>query len=230
MYLNGVQRRAYHEAALSTVYVAGAPIPRGTTAAHALQAGLIHQESIPTKFRPATAVSGLADLRDEVAGSDIAPQQMIVAGLFVAVATTGGAAAQQIPPGDVAISISVDAVHGVAGLVQPGDKVDLLVQLSNGGKEATLYQNVPVLATGSNVAETQTAAATSSAASGQAPASGLVTFAVPLDAAERIAMAQGGAGGTAGSIYLALVPPGNIASPVPTVGSQNLIPLGPTPS
>ena len=48
-------------------------------------------------------------------------------------------AAQTVPKGDVAVSVSVDQVHGVAGLIQPGDKVDILVDL--GGDQELIRRN-----------------------------------------------------------------------------------------
>jgi len=198
----------------------------------ALRAGLISQSQVPVKFRPIKAVTDTTTITTGVAQNDIPAQQVIVNGLFAVPGSTGGTAAQLIPKGDVAISISVDQVHGVAGLVEPGDNVDMLVQVSPGSgsansREAYLYQDVPVLAVGS--ATTSPGAAPASGAAAQAQPSGIYTFAVPPPAAARIAMAQSGAGGVTGSIYLALVPPGNAANTQVPISSQNLLPSNPTP-
>ena len=77
--------------------------------------------------------------------------------------------------GDVAISVSVDQVHAVAGLVQPGDKVDILVDI-NGNQETTLYQQVPVLAVGTTLVRTPGTA--SSAQTTSTTTSNVITFAV----------------------------------------------------
>ncbi|HLI15234.1 MAG TPA: Flp pilus assembly protein CpaB [Acidimicrobiales bacterium] len=231
LYLQGVQVRAYDGAHLVDVYVANGTIPRGTTGADAIGSGLIQSTKMPLRLRPPGAVTTLASIRDAVAVTDIPPQQVIVAGLFAQPATQAGAAAQLIPKGDVAITISTDAVHGVAGLVEPGDHVDLLVQLDDGAKEAFLYQEVPVLAVGSALAEpaVHTTSAQAASPGSQAPATELVTFAVPPAAAARIAMAESDAGGISGSIYLALDPPGGVPAAVPPVSSASVLPPGLTP-
>ena len=232
-FLHSVQQRAYNGARLADVYVANSPIGRGLSGAAAVGSGLIKKTEIPAKFRPAGTVTDLAAIQGQVATADIPAGQIVVAGLFASPATTGGSAAQAIPKGDVAITVSVDAVHGVAGLVQPGDEVDVLVQVAN-GQETYLYQNVPVLAIGAalvNRGATATAAGQTPATDpAPSPASNLVTFAVPPDAAARIALAQSGGGGVNGGIYLALVPPGSPPSPVPpTINGSNFIPANRVP-
>jgi pilus assembly protein CpaB len=117
--------------------------------------------------------------------------------------------AQRIPAGQVAISINVDQVHGVANLVVPGDQVNILATAADG--ERYLFQNVNVIAVGSTPAPQpgETTAATTPVSGG-----GLITFAVPPNAAAKISMANG--------IYLTLVPPGNQPVAVPPVSQANL--------
>lgn len=220
-YLHSVQQRAYHNAKLVDVYVAKGTIAKGVSGAAAIGAGLITKAQMPEQFRPTAAITDLATIRNEIALADITSGQVVSSTLFASPIVTASTAAQAVPAGDVAITISVDQVHGVAGLVEPGDQVDLLMQ--NSGQEAVLYQNVPVLAIGSNVAHVGTSASGTAASS----ASGsLVTFAVPLDAAARIAYVES-AGAT--SFYMALVPPGSQPQPFANVTAQNLFSNGPTP-
>ena len=111
-----------------------------------------------------------------------------------------------VPSGQVAVTVSVDQVRGVAGLIVPGDKVDLMGLFTPANSTDPLqqfahffYQNVNVIAIGAVAAPTagNTAPATN-------PGGGLYTFAVPPDAAERIVLAS-----SKNSLYLALVPPDN---------------------
>lgn len=222
-YLHSVQQRAYHNAKLTDVYVAKGIISHGVSGAAAISAGLIVKAQMPQQFRPTSAVTDLATIRNELALADITSGQVISSTLFAPPIVTAGTTAQAIPAGDVAITISVDQVHGVAGLVQPGDQVDLLVQQPN--QEALLYQNVPVLAIGSTVVQHGSSSATGTPAA--AASSSLVTFAVPLDAAARIAFIESGGGAT--NFYMALVPPGNQPQPFTNVTPQNLFSAGPTP-
>ena len=127
--------------------------------------------------------------------------------MFVDQATAFVTFSERIPVDQVAVTVSVDQVHGVAGLLVPGDKVNLMVVLdpqaaalaaapgapkapaaegANGGATVRyLYQNVEVLAIG------QPAAADVGAteAARRTAGSGLITFNVPPDAAQRIALA-----------------------------------------
>jgi pilus assembly protein CpaB len=246
-FLHNVQQRAYNGAKLADVYVASGTIPKGATGAAAVGAGLITKTQIPAKFRPAGTVTDLATIQGQVATADIPTGQVVVGGLFASPTAVAGTAAQTIPKGDVALTVSVDPVHGVANLPQPGDQVDILFTSQHGTQEAFLYQNVPVLAVGTTLADHPTQATATAATSGPggqagsgagqaagsapapAPASNLVTFAVPPDAAARIAFVQEGLDGD-GGLYLALVPPGNTPVAVPPpVDASNVIPATPVP-
>src|SRR5207237_1543476 len=99
--------------------------------------------------------------------------------------------------GQVAISIQVDQIHGVANLIVPGDKVNILAAAPDG--ERFLFQNVNVIAIGSTPAPQPGETTATTAA--PATSAGLMTFAVPPAAAAKISVAQG--------IYLTLVPPDN---------------------
>lgn len=59
------------------------------------------------------------------------------------------------PKGKRAVTIAVDSITGVGGFVRPGDKVDILWTLKLPGDQAatlTLFQEVPVLAVGGEIA------------------------------------------------------------------------------
>lgn len=229
-YLHDVQNRAYHNAQLVKVYKVSEPIPAGTPGATAISRGLIKQGQIPQQFLPSDVVTDLASIRSEVAVANLAPGQIVESGVFVSPQAAVASASQAVPKGDVAITVSVDQVHGVAGLVHPGDMVDILIE-TTGGVEQFLYQNVDVLAVGSTITQgaSVTAANGSTATTTPPSSSGLITFAVPAQAAARIALAQSGGGGVTGSLYLALVPPGNKASTQAPINQANLIPASVTP-
>jgi hypothetical protein len=96
--------------------------------------------------------------------------------------------------------------------------------------EQFLYQNVDVLAVGTTVVPSGVATAQSSTPTTTPPSSGsgLITLAVPADAAARIALVQ--SGGVAGSMYLALVPPGNAPTAQAPINQASLIPATLSPS
>jgi pilus assembly protein CpaB len=143
---------------------------------------------------------------------------VLVSSMFVSPTAAANTFAGQIPPGDVAVTVSVDQVHGVAGLAVPGDKVDILVSVNTA--ENYMLQNVPIMAIGQSTAvntsgSTQNNATTTASTS----SSNLYTFAVNPSDAQRIALAQQQNLG----IYLVLVPPGGPVVSVPGASLGNIL-------
>ena len=225
-YLTTVQDRANKDAKLVKVFVVKKDITKGLPGEQALDQGFIKPDKINVKFRAATALTDVNVIRGRVALTNLAANQVVVDGQFVDPKVATVSSAQRIPTGNVAITIQVDQVRGVANLVQPGDKVNMLVAIHD-GREEYLYQNVPVLFVGSQAApqpgET-TATTTPDAATNQG--SGLITVAVPPAAAQRIAFVSSG-GESGSSIYLTLVPPDNVPlqrAQIPPISLDNVIP------
>jgi len=210
-WLNGVQDRAYAKAKRVQVFVVRKDVPKGTAGEQALSSELVKSGSAPQEFRPATALTDINAIRGKVALTNLSAGQIVVDGMFVDPKVAQVTAAQRVPAGQVAVTVSVDQVHGVAGLLTPGDKVNMMIQGAD-GKERFLFQNVNILFIGSTAApqpgETQAAAPT---------ASNMITFAVPPLAAEKIVLASNG-----GGIYLTLVPPDNQPVSVPPVDPNSL--------
>jgi Flp pilus assembly protein CpaB len=215
VFLNDAQQRAYHNAKLVSAYVITKPVPRTLSGADAVNLGYISRRDIPAEFRPSTAVTNLTLIQGKQAIAPFSVGQVLVSSMFVSPAAVANAFSQQIKPGFVAVTISVDQVHGVAGLPVPGDNVDLLVSAS--GAENFLLQNVPILAIGqATAASSSQNSATTTAAS---TTSGLYTFEVRPADAERIALAQQQNLG----IYLLLVPANNPVVSVPGVDPGNIL-------
>lgn len=213
-YVRGIESRAFDDAELVKVFVASTDIPKGTPGETAASAG-IKASRIPAKFRPATALTSLDALKGKVALGAVSANTVIVDGLFVEPRAAQVTFSQRIPAGNVAVTVSVDQVRGVAGLLVPGDRVNILV--ADGGTQRVLYQNVPIIAIGTTAApepgDTQEVAN---------PGSGLITFAVPPPAASRIAYAATQGGG----LYLTLVPQDNAPVDIPPVNAGNLFATG----
>jgi Flp pilus assembly protein CpaB len=188
---------------------------------------LIRQGEIPREFLPSTALTDSTVISGKVARTDLAAGQVVVAGMFVDQAEVVASWSDRLEVGEVAVTISLDQVRSVGGLIQPGDRVSMLVETTPtaddpaapaGGKTVRhLYQNVEILAIG-NVGVGQTPD------NGQVPSSGLITLAVPPDAAQRIVYARD-------SIYLLLEPKNFLATDLPPIDAGNLFdkPLTPAP-
>ena len=226
MYLRNVEDEAYDNAKRVRVWVVKGDIPRGTPGEKALASGAIRQDEIPKQFRPGTSLVDINVVRGKVALSNLTAGQVVVDGQFVEPRVAQVTSAQRIPAGNVAVTIKVDDVHGVAGLILPGDRVNLMVNeppppnSQAPGPTRVLMQNVLVLFVGDSAApqagETKAAAA---------PESDLVTFAVPPLAASKITYASNLPGG----LYLSLIPPDYKPTELPPVDMGNLFNGGLTP-
>jgi Flp pilus assembly protein CpaB len=210
VFLNSAQQRAYHNAKLVEAYVVVKPVPPTLNGTDAISGGYIQDRKIPAEFRPATAVTKLSSIRGKQAIAPFAVGQVLVASMFSSASTASNGFSQLIPAGHVAVTASVDQVHGVGDFPGPGDKVDLMVT-----------QNVSIIAAGqtsSGSNATGTTGQSTTAATTPVSTSGLYTFSVtPTDAA-RIALAeQDGLG-----LYMTLVPPNSPPVTIPAVSQGNI--------
>jgi len=224
-YVNGVEDKAYEGARRVQVLVVKQTIPKSTDGDTAIREKFIAADDIPQEFLPSTAITDPTLISGKVALIDLVPGQVLVDGMFVNQDVAFVTVAERIPVDRVAVTVQVDQVRGVAGLLVPGDKVNLIVlppdqtfftdvdpnaatteddtttsSTSEGEPTAAfsrfLYQNVEILAIGQQAA--------AEPGSGQAPtvvSSGLITFSVPPEAAQRIAIAA-----ASSALYLTLAP------------------------
>jgi Flp pilus assembly protein CpaB len=128
-YVGGLEEQAYQKAERVEVWVVNSPITKGTSAEAALNEGLIGKRLVPVDVRPTTFISDpTVDLIGLVAVTDLPVNAIIVAGNFVApsVATTGITNRLE-EEGLVTFTLSVDQVRGVAGMLSPGDEVNIIV-------------------------------------------------------------------------------------------------------
>jgi pilus assembly protein CpaB len=143
----------------SSVLVAKEDIPRGV----AIDANKLEVKIIPNQFVQPQAVTSL----DRISGMvTIAPvskgEQLTLSKLvFPKQAGMGGGLAEVTPTGKRAITISVDNLATLAGMIKPGDYVDIIsivnvpMQTAQGQQMTQavipLFQNVLVLAVGQNI-------------------------------------------------------------------------------
>ena len=217
-YLSTTQDRANKGAERVQVYVVKQDVPKGLPGEQAIEQKYVDRSAIPKEFRPVTALNDVATIRGKVALANLAAGQVVVDGMFVDPKAAQVTFAQRIPPGQVAITVSVDQTRGVAGLLVPGDLVNILVNVE--GTQRYLMQNVKVLAIGQTAAPE---AGETSTAANSAELGGLITFAVPPTAASKLALAA------SSGLYLTLVPPDNNPVNIPPVNLGNLFSGGLTP-
>ena len=196
-YVSSADQRAERGVAVVEAFVAAQDIPKGTTGQAAVADGLITTAKVLRGSIPPGAVTDTSLLKGKVAAATIGARQFITASSFLAPAQGGGGslAAALGGQGLVAVTISVDAAHGVANSIAPGDHVDIAV-VGEGGAQY-LLQDVRVLAVG------QETSASAQGSNGQpsnaAASSGLITFQVTPADALRVETAA-----KAGAVYLSL--------------------------
>lgn len=192
-YVSSADTRAEHNTSLVEAFVAGQNIPKGTSGDNAVSNGMITTSKVLRGDVPPDAVTDTADLKGKVAAATISSHQFITSSTFVSPAEGGGGslAASISNKNLVAVTVSVDAAHGVANAIAPGDHVDVAVVGPTGAEY--LLQDIPVLSVGTAT----TTAATPQSTSGSG--AGLVTFEVsPAEALQVVAANQ------SGTLYLTL--------------------------
>lgn len=138
------------------VLVAKQDIPKGTT----IEASILETAIYPDKFVQPNAATSLDRIAGMITIVPIAKGEQITLGKLMSVKeAAGGSLAMATPVGKRAITISVDNIASVGGMLRPGDYVDIIatlpvpVQTKEGKQESQvavvpLFQNVLILAVG----------------------------------------------------------------------------------
>jgi Flp pilus assembly protein CpaB len=194
-YVSSADQRAQRNVAVVEAFVAAQEIPKGTSGDSAAANGLISTAKVLRGSIPPDAVTDTSTLKGKVAAATLTSKQFITNSSFVAPAQGGGGSLAAAISGKdlVAVTVNVDAAHGVANAIAPGDHVDIAVISDTGAQY--LLQDVPVLAVGPQAAGSQATGATPQSSSG----SGLITFQVSPQDALQIVTAD-----KTGGLYLTL--------------------------
>ncbi len=126
-----------------TVLVATGAIQKGTSGDLIAQQGLYKPTPILVKSLATGALTNAAALQGEVAVENILPGQQLTAADFAA---STASVVGQLAPGQRALSVSLDAQHGLVGEVQPGDHVDVYGAFNAAGTpNSSSSGNTPVV-------------------------------------------------------------------------------------
>lgn len=134
-----------------------------------LSADDMAQRAVPVDFVPANAITP-ADYQDYVGGVVAMPLSKGVPIPATAVQSLANHFSDAIKPGDVAVTMQVDDVNSISGLIAPGDHIDILMTLSGANQKTQsrpLLSNVLVLATGQHTGGMQDQGSQSSGAAHQ---------------------------------------------------------------
>jgi pilus assembly protein CpaB len=128
-YVNGIEEDNRREQEPVAAFVAKNDIPQSADATQAFDAGDIEQGEIAQKYLPNDAIKNKDDIEGKVAIVNISPKTVITRGMFADPITAGVSFRSRLQdPTHVAVTIRVDEVRGVAGLLAPGDDVNILVR------------------------------------------------------------------------------------------------------
>jgi Flp pilus assembly protein CpaB len=147
--INSARKSDTASTAPSTVLVANQLIAKGSSGQALAQQHLFRVARVSEQALVPGAVSDISQVREKVTTQDIYPGQQISAQTFSA---AGGALSAKLAASDRAVSVPLDASHGLIGQVSDGDHVDVLagfnVQTGSGGSRPVmraLATNVSVL-------------------------------------------------------------------------------------
>ncbi|MCB0393569.1 MAG: Flp pilus assembly protein CpaB [Bdellovibrionales bacterium] len=117
---------------------------------------MIEFAEVPVNFIQPGAIENPEEVIGTVAASPIQQGEQILGTKLLAPGPSTGLS-NQVAPGKRAVTLSIDEVRGVAKLVRPGDRIDILATIESGTainrktEVKTIMQDVVVLATGINV-------------------------------------------------------------------------------
>src|SRR5690242_1426208 len=122
MYARNADARAIAAESPAAVWVAQQPIPAGTTLKDAQRTGLIAQTAVSSKAVPVGALQEInADNNSLLATTDIAAGEYLLAARFGN--TPAGTKAIEVPPGMLAVSVSLSDPQRVGKFVTPGSHI-----------------------------------------------------------------------------------------------------------
>jgi Flp pilus assembly protein CpaB len=225
-YVNNIEDEAASDFDLENVLKAVEQIPRGTLGEDAIDAVLVESGTIPREYKPDQAIVNVDSIRGKVAIFDIPAGVAITDTMFVSEEDVEISFRRRLEQPDWATAtISVDQVGSVAGLLVPGDEVNMMVAVDIEPEDLEalpeqpppdqlvftferryemLYQKVHILAVGSateSLPGEEVATDEENERQQNQGDTGLITFNVPPDAAQLIATAH-----LTSTIYLSLVP------------------------
>ena len=142
----------------TSVLVAKRDIPKGST----IESDMLDTAIVPNRFVQPQAATSLDRISEMISIAPISKgEQISLSKLSSSQKLSGGNLAGVTPAGKRAISIPVDSIASVSGMVRPGDYVDIIATLQvpvqgPEGKMSSqmavvpLFQNVLILAVGQN--------------------------------------------------------------------------------
>lgn len=120
-YARSADTRAVAEQEPTQVYISTAAVPAGTTAQEAFDQGLVVPSMVAAKGVPEGALVEIDPASTDVAVSDIAPAEMLLAARFGAEPEVTDALV--VPEGQVAVTVQLSDPGRVSAFLRPGSEI-----------------------------------------------------------------------------------------------------------
>ena len=139
------------QARTAPLVVAAKELPAGAR----LAPGMLRVQNYPETMMPAQHYATVQEVEGRILASGMSANEPLTPSRLAGEAAAGGISAV-ITPGKRAMAVKGNKVMGLAGLIRPGNMVDVLVTLPVGDKDSktmtkVVLENVPVLAAGSQM-------------------------------------------------------------------------------
>ncbi len=221
VYVKGLKSKVENEQKLVKVLIAKEKIPAGTAFKDINKKNMASYREVPNKYRVYGAITSPDHIDSQVLAVPVSKGEQLTKDKFKVSNRAGLSFA--IPNDHVAISIAVDEVKGVSGMIKAGDFVNVIATLSNqtNGQKVDMskiiLQKVRVLAVGSTIAPSEGRAeepktVSSRMGSGQSSGKQTITLSLGAGDAEKLVFAE-----EKGKVWLTLLPAKD-AVPVTTGG------------
>lgn len=201
IYIQGVRAQIKEDSTPVEVVVSRQAIAKGTSVNS--MKNQVDIKKIPQRYVAEGAYSDLSQLDDQVTVVSLNKGEQITNSMLKKTSQAG--LSYQIPEGLVAISMPVDEVIGVSGLLKQGDRLNVIATFSPGpggvDVSKTLLQNIEVLHVSSDKSGSKSS--TQMGKSGtQGSQKSTMVLAISPDDAEKLVFAE-----EKGTVWLTLVPP-----------------------
>lgn len=109
---------------------------------------MVEFTEMPSNYVNPTALGSPGEVLGKVSRSEIYPGEQIIKNKLASANDPGEGLAMMVEPGRRAMTVAVNDVTGVAGMLRPGDHVDVLgtVAVGKDTLTSTIVQNIKILA------------------------------------------------------------------------------------
>ncbi|MCF8010966.1 MAG: Flp pilus assembly protein CpaB [Clostridiales bacterium] len=143
-YLHNVKETYRESGNYSKVAIAAKNIPAKTP----ITGQMLKFKDMPAKYILPGSIMNAKDAVGKISRTDIYAGEQLLQKKLISKNSSAGGISSKIKPGMRAVTIPVDNVSAVAGLVTPGDKIDISLTMGDKGDmvTGTILHKIPILA------------------------------------------------------------------------------------